>query len=63
MTFLNFLTINLFFDIACGVFFVALCYKIKSIEKCLKETQEELDVVMKNPQLARKMWNKKHLNK
>jgi hypothetical protein len=55
MSFIDWISMNMFVDIACVVFFAASTWKIRKIEKCLNEVRSDLHVVMKNPQAARRL--------
>lgn len=58
MTFLDWMNMNMIVDIACVVFFVAVTWKIRSIQKDLLITKETLKLSIKNPQQARRRLKK-----
>ncbi len=55
MSFMDWVSMNMFVDIACVVFFAAATWKIRKIEKRLNEIRSDLYIVMKNPQAARRL--------
>ena len=55
MSFIDWVSMNIFVDIACVVFFAAATWKIRKIEKQLNEIKSDVKVVMKNPQAARRL--------
>ena len=52
---MDWVSMNMFVDIACVVFFAAATWKIRKIEKRLNEIRSDVYIVMKNPQAARRL--------
>ena len=55
MTFFDWMNMNMVVDIAFIVFSGAIVWKFRKLEKQLVELRTDLDLVMKNPQAARKL--------
>jgi len=55
MTFFDWMNMNMIVDIAFIVFSGAIVWKFRKLEKQLVELRTDLDLVMKNPQAARKL--------
>jgi hypothetical protein len=55
MSFTDWISINMLVDITCVVFFVASIWKIRKIQKQMIEIRSDLDIVMRNPQAAKRL--------
>lgn len=55
MSFMGWVSMSILVDIACVVFFAAVTWKIRKIEKRINEIQSDVHIVMKNPQAARRL--------
>lgn len=55
MTFFDWMNMNMIVDIAFLVFSGAIVWKFRKLEKQLAQLRTDLDLVMKNPQAARKL--------
>lgn len=55
MTFFDWMNMNMIVDIAFLVFSGAIVWKFRKLEKQLVQLRTDLDLVMKNPQAARKL--------
>jgi len=55
MSFFDWMNMSMVVDIAFIVFSGAIVWKFRKLEKQLVELRSDLDLVMKNPQAARKL--------
>lgn len=55
MSFFDWMNMSMVVDIAFVVFSGAIVWKFRKLEKQLAESRSDLDLVMKNPQAARKL--------
>ncbi len=55
MSFLDWISMSILVDIAFVVCFGATVWKLRKTENSLKLLREDLDIVMKNPQAARRI--------
>ena len=55
MNFLDWMNMNMIVDIAFLVFFVVIVWKFRKIEKQSAQLRSDLDLVMKNPQAAKRL--------
>jgi len=55
MSFLDWMNMNMIIDIACIVFLSAMAWKFRNIEKNNKLVRSDLDLVMRNPQAAKRL--------
>ena len=55
MSFFDWMNMNMVVDIAFIVFSGAIVWKFRKLEKQLVELRSDLNLVMKNPQAARKL--------
>lgn len=61
MSFMDWLSMNLLVDIACVVFFAAVVWKFKKLEKELLETRNDIEMVAKNPSLAKRLLKERKI--
>ena len=54
MTFVDWMNMNMAVDLACVVFFVAIVWKFVKLEKKILSLQEDLNLAIKNPVLAKR---------
>ncbi len=55
MSFLDWISMSILVDIAFVVCFVATVWKLRKTENSLKLLRQDLNIVMKNPQAARRL--------
>jgi len=63
VSFMNWLSMNLLVDIACVVFFAAAVWKFKKLEKELLEIHNDIEMVAKNPSLAKRLIKERKIKK
>ena len=55
MSFLEWISMSILVDIACVVFFGAITWKFKQLQKQISNIKDDLELTMKNPQAAKRL--------
>jgi hypothetical protein len=55
LSFLDWVSMSILVDIACVVFFGAVTWKLRKTEKELLKMRSDINLVMKNPNAARRL--------
>jgi len=60
MTLMEWLNMNMAVDIVCLVFFCAIVWKFRKLEKQIAEARQDIKIISRNPSGARRLLKEKY---